>query len=388
VTVARIFMGDISSWSDPAITADNGGLQLPDKPITVVYRGGQSGTTALFYDFIQHTDPSLFATWAAKNQLPTQVRIIQLDSAPNFAPSAIALSGSDQIAQSVAGPGGLWEIAYDEFGYAKVYGAQAAWIKNASGASVQPYAPNISAALESAKLRPDLSQELSGVYTSTNPLTYPISAYSYMVTQCAPTPARATCAGAYLNPGVAETLAKWMRYIACEGQVNMARIGYSPLPPNLSQELANSIGRMQGTAPETLNAGNCANPRFTGNLGTGATTPKDPLAGRTNASAAGSAASGHTGGATATGAAATGSGTAGSSTAAAGGGSIVAVGPIGDASQADAAGALPGAKAATREAAPVVYNRPFGDGRGLRPLVLLVALLALPLLVYWLRRLR
>ena len=38
-----------------------------------------------------------------------------------------------------------------------------------------------------------------------------------------------------------------MRYIACDGQVNMARIGYSPLPPNLSQEIANSIGRMQGT---------------------------------------------------------------------------------------------------------------------------------------------
>ena len=39
-----------------------------------------------------------------------------------------------------------------------------------------------------------------------------------------------------------ETLAKWMRYIACEGQINMAHIGYSPLPPNLSQEVANSIG--------------------------------------------------------------------------------------------------------------------------------------------------
>src|SRR4029077_13763097 len=98
-TIARIFIGDISTWADPAITADNQGLQLPDQPITVVYRGGQSGTTALFYDFIQHTDPGEFTSWANRNQLPTSVRIIQLDSAPNFAPRTAALNGSDQIAQ-------------------------------------------------------------------------------------------------------------------------------------------------------------------------------------------------------------------------------------------------------------------------------------------------
>ncbi|MDP9073145.1 MAG: substrate-binding domain-containing protein, partial [Actinomycetota bacterium] len=268
-TVARIFIGDIARWSDPAITADNKGLLLPDQPITVVYRGGQSGTTALFYDFVQHTEPDLFAAWAAKHQLPTQVRIIQLDSAPDFAPRTHALNGSDQIAQSVGSPNGLWEIAYDEFGYAKTYNAQAAWIQNVSGAYVQPYAQNISAALESAKLRADLSQELSGVYASANPAAYPISAYSYMVTQCAQASDRPTCAGPYTNPGVTETLTKWMRYIACEGQVNMARIGYSPLPPNLSQEMANSIGRLQGVAPEQLTGGNCANPRFSGSLGQG-----------------------------------------------------------------------------------------------------------------------
>ena len=67
-----------------------------------------------------------------------------------------------------------------------------------------------------------------------------------------------------------------MRYIACEGQVNMADIGYSPLPPNLSQEVANSIGRMNGTAPEILTRENCANPRFDPNyLAPG--SPEDPL---------------------------------------------------------------------------------------------------------------
>jgi phosphate transport system substrate-binding protein len=278
-TIARIFMGYITNWNDPVITAENKGLVLPDKPITVVYRSGQSGTTGTFYDFVAHAAPDLFGPWAAKYHLPTNVRIIQLDGTPNFAPKTIAFGGSDQVAQYIHSGDGIWSIGYDEFSYAKVYSVAAAWVQNAAGKWVLPYAQNISAALESAKLRPDLSQELSGVYASTNPLAYPISMYSYLVVQCAQAGDRPTCNGKYPNPGVAETLARWMKYIECDGQVNMAQVGYSPMPPNLAQEMANSIARMQGTAPETLTAANCSNPRFHGSLGSGSTSPDDPLAG-------------------------------------------------------------------------------------------------------------
>ncbi len=277
-TIARIFMGDITNWDDPAISADNKGLILPDKPINVVYRSGQSGTTGTFYDFVAHADPSLFASWAARYHLPTAVRIIQLDGTPNFAPKTQAFGGSDQVVQFISSSDGMWSIGYDEFGYALNYGADTAWVKNASGHWVQPYALNISAALDSARLRPDLSQELSGVYASTNPLAYPISAYSYLVLQCGKSADRATCKGAYPNPGVTETLARWMQYIECDGQVNMAAIGYSPLPPNLSQEISNSIARLQGGAPQQLNPANCSNPRFHGTLGLKAVSPPDPLA--------------------------------------------------------------------------------------------------------------
>ena len=280
-TVARIFMGDITRWNDPTISADNRGLVLPDQPITVVYRGGQSGTTGLFYDFVANVAPDLFAPWAARNRFPTSVRIIQLDSSPGFVPKSQAFQGSDQIAQFIASGQGLWSIGYDEFGYSKVYNAPSAWIENGAGEWILPYAENISAALEAAQLRPDLSQELSGVYNSSNPKAYPISAYSYIVTQCVPSPDRPTCKGPYSNPGVTETLALWLRYIACEGQVNMAKIGYSPLPPNLSQEVANSIARLTGQPPEQFNADNCANPRFSGSVGEGGGSPPNPLAGIT-----------------------------------------------------------------------------------------------------------
>lgn len=362
-TVARIFTGDISRWNDPAITADNKGIELPDQPITVVYRGGQSGTTALFYDFVQHVAPDIFEPWAARNQFPTNVRIIQLDSSPNFAPKTQAFGGSDQIAQFIASPSGLWSIGYDEFGYSKVYNAPSAYIENAAGRWVLPFAKNISAALESARLRPDLSQDLSNVYTSTNPEAYPISAYSYIVTQCAPAADRTTCKGPYVNAGVAETLTQWLRYIACEGQIPMADIGYSPLPPNLSQEVANSIARMNGTAPETLTADNCANPRFRGDAGPSSPPPPlesfDPVSG-----AMGGVSSTSAGGAAGQGAGAAGSGEVESALGAAGrAGSIVSAG---------------GGSTDWRRPAPTAYERVGSALSVALPLVALIAALALP----------
>ena len=378
-TIARIFMGDISRWSDPAISADNKGLVLPDEPITVVYRAGQSGTTALFYDFVANVAPDVFTAWAARNSFSTTLRIIQLDSSPNFAPKTLALTGSDQIAQYVASSQGAGTIAYDEFGYAKVYGAPAAWVQNESGNYVQPFAQNIASALTAARLRPDLSQELSGVYVNPNADAYPISAYSYIVTQCNNPGDRPTCKGTYSNTGIIETFEKWLRYIACDGQVNMARIGYSPLPPNLSQEISNSIARINGKPAEQLNGGNCANPTFGGSLGSDSESQPDPLANVADLSGSG------------------GNDVAAAASSGGGGGAAASSNATSDAAASGAAStgkAGSGVKSANggsknwRNATPVAYTRPGLPTNSLWPLIAFLAVLALPPIVVGIRRLR
>ena len=389
-TIAKIFTGNITNWNDPAITADNRGLKLPSHPIRVVFRSSPSGTTGLFYDFIAHINPGMFNAWATRNGLSTTVRIIDLSTAPNFTPLNLGLDGSDQIAQYVASPGGMWSISYDEFGYAKTYGASAAWVDNGGGKWVLPYATNISAALDSARLRPDLSQDLSGVYTSADPLAYPISAYSYILTQCAPSGSRPTCRGNYSNAGIAATLTKWLRYIACDGQVSMARIGYSPLPPNLSQEISNSIGRMNGTAPETLTAGNCINPRFHGSLGAGSVSPPDPYLSLPAGGLGG------TGGTTGTGATGAGAGAATGAAGAASGAGTTGTGGASGNGQSGSAAAGGGAKLATaglagggvasvgggsgtyRNAQPIVSRHKTASSSGTWLLVLFLALLVIP----------
>ncbi|MEO3936344.1 substrate-binding domain-containing protein [Dermatophilaceae bacterium Soc4.6] len=305
-TVARIFTGEITTWDDPAIVATNKGIHFPSQPIRVVLRNNPSGTTALFYDFnattlgAEYTNRFRQFGCAGVAQRPVQITCTN----PAYIPHNIVLNDSDQIAQYLSSPAGKWSIGFDEFAYAKVYGASTAWIQNGGGKYVLPYAQNISTALVGAKLRPDLSQDLSAVYASTNPQAYPISAYSYMTTQCAVTGSRPTCQGPYSDAGKSGTLAKWMRYIACDGQVSMAALGYSPLPPNLSQEMMNSVGRLTGAAPTALTASNCSNPRFQGSLGAGSTSPCDPFVcgkgsapstgGSTGSSAPGAAGTGST----------------------------------------------------------------------------------------------
>jgi phosphate transport system substrate-binding protein len=67
-----------------------------------------------------------------------------------------------------------------------------------------------------------------------------------------------------------------MSYVACAGQIHMAGIGYAPLPPQLSQFLADAVGYMTNQPAQQLNASNCSNPTFSGSLGAGASPPPLP----------------------------------------------------------------------------------------------------------------
>lgn len=51
-TVAKIFKGEITTWNDEAIAAENEGVELPDTDISVVYRSDESGTSDNFQKFL------------------------------------------------------------------------------------------------------------------------------------------------------------------------------------------------------------------------------------------------------------------------------------------------------------------------------------------------
>jgi len=51
-TIAKIFTGKITTWNDPAIAAENDGVELPDLDIDTVHRSDDSGTTKNFTDYL------------------------------------------------------------------------------------------------------------------------------------------------------------------------------------------------------------------------------------------------------------------------------------------------------------------------------------------------
>ena len=51
-TLAKIFLGEIKSWNDPAIEKLNPNAKLPTQAIVVVHRSDGSGTTFNFTDYL------------------------------------------------------------------------------------------------------------------------------------------------------------------------------------------------------------------------------------------------------------------------------------------------------------------------------------------------
>jgi phosphate transport system substrate-binding protein len=103
-TVAKIFKGEITTWNDPAIAAENEGTQLPDKEINVLYRSEESGTSDNFQKFLK---TATGGEWDTEGKtFPTKV--------------GSGAQGSSGVAQQVKSTDGA--ITYVEAGYAKDLG--------------------------------------------------------------------------------------------------------------------------------------------------------------------------------------------------------------------------------------------------------------------------
>src|SRR5699024_1668868 len=65
-TLANIFNGTITSWNDPAIAAENEGVELPDQPISVIFRSDESGTTDNFQQYLEAASDGAWTGGAGK----------------------------------------------------------------------------------------------------------------------------------------------------------------------------------------------------------------------------------------------------------------------------------------------------------------------------------
>jgi phosphate transport system substrate-binding protein len=245
--VAGIFTGVITKWQDAAIEALNPGLVISETTIIPVIRSDGSGTSAQLSLYLANQAASAWNTFVAQYGCPAPC-----SQWPPF-PGSSQQNGSDGVANFVANNAiGHGAIGYVETGYALQRGFPVASLHNASGNFAQPTSTNVATALRHATLNADLTQNLQGVYNAPEINAYPMSSYSYMITQTTG-----------FNPAKGFVLGSWIIYIACGGQQEAAPLGYSPLPANLVKDVFEAVTRIPGApTPPPLDRQHCNNPNI------------------------------------------------------------------------------------------------------------------------------
>ncbi|MGZ4689582.1 MAG: substrate-binding domain-containing protein [Acidimicrobiia bacterium] len=255
-TVAKIFTGHIDRWRDPAILADNPGLNIPDNPLIPVSRSDSSGTSGQLSLYLAATQPGIWKPF--EQQIGCAPPCANWKTDRPFVGQSLSSGVTNYVASTPN------TINYVEAGYALAKGLPVAYVGNASGNYSLPVSANVQTALTHATLNADLTQNLGGVYAAPESNAYPLSSYSYLIT---PTD--------QIDPAKGRVLGQFLLYVACAGQREAPLLGYSPLPKNLVQVVFDAINRINGH-PQTpdLNTpqgvADCPNPTFSSGTGLGA----------------------------------------------------------------------------------------------------------------------
>ena len=140
-----IFLGKIVKWNDPAITALNPGVSLPDDAIAPVRRADGSGTTFLFTNYLSKVN----AEWKAK---------VGEGTAVNW-PAGAGGKGNEGVSAFVQRLPN--SIGYVEYAYAKQNKMSHVLLRNKDGVYVGPDDVNFKAAAAGAEWNKTFYQVLT-----------------------------------------------------------------------------------------------------------------------------------------------------------------------------------------------------------------------------------
>ena len=133
-TLAKIYLGNITKWDDPAIKKLNPKLTLPSAAISVVHRADGSGTTFNFTDYLSKVS----ADWKSKVGSGTAVEW----------PVGVGAKGNEGVSGNIGQAKNT--IGYVEYAYAKQNKLTYTALVNKAGKTVQPTTEAFQAAASNA----------------------------------------------------------------------------------------------------------------------------------------------------------------------------------------------------------------------------------------------
>ncbi len=164
-TLADIYLGKIKNWNDPALKADNPGINFPNEPIIVVHRSDGSGTTNIFTSYLSAVSPD----WSSQVGHGTDVKW----------PVGLGGKGSEGVTAQVQQSDG--SIGYVELSYAKQNKLPVALMKNKDGNFVAPTLDNTNAAIQTAVANMPADFRAGSVGNPSGVNAYPISGFTYIL---------------------------------------------------------------------------------------------------------------------------------------------------------------------------------------------------------------
>jgi phosphate transport system substrate-binding protein len=215
--LARIFLGEIKSWDDDALTKLNNGVKLPHTPITVAHRSDASGTSYIWTDYLSKVSKE----WKEKVGVSTEPRWPIGAGAPKN-------PGVAGLVKDTKGAIGYVELLYALQEKDIKFGD----VENKEGKFVRASPESVTAAAAGLKEIPEnLVIDLNNADGAD---TYPISGTVYMVL--------------YVKQprDKAKALKDFIRWTTHEGQDMAKELHYARLPQTLVERIDKKIELIKG----------------------------------------------------------------------------------------------------------------------------------------------
>ncbi len=208
-TLAKIFLGNIKTWDDPAIKKLNPSVKLPSKAIVVVHRSDGSGTTFIWTNYLSKVN----ADWKANVGASTSVEW----------PVGVGAKGNEGVANNVVQTQG--SIGYVEYAYAMQNKMTFTKVINNDGNAVAPATQSFQAAAAHADWA--RSDNYYVILTDQPGLdTWPIAGATFILMYKAPQDAAAA----------AEAL-KFFSWAYANGDKMAGDLDYVPLPAAVKAQI-------------------------------------------------------------------------------------------------------------------------------------------------------
>jgi phosphate transport system substrate-binding protein len=208
-TLAKIFLGEITKWDDPAIKKLNPNVKLPSQAIVVVHRSDGSGTTFIWTDYLSKVN----AEWKSKVGANTSVEW----------PAGIGAKGNEGVANNVANTKG--SMGYVEYAYAKQNNMTTVNMINLDGKVVAPNA----AAFQAAAANADWEKADNFFVILTNqpgPASWPIAGATFILIYKQPQ-----------DPAAATSALKFFAWAYAKGGKMAEELDYVPMPVKVVSQI-------------------------------------------------------------------------------------------------------------------------------------------------------